>query len=153
MTNATTSQINTGQAVTLYWEARQHGWLHKLWALITRRTFRLLELEETLRQSQLSDSHYAGMKTVDIHRIAGTQGKADAFDAEFNPIKENTRTRWINIMLEKLRGKDLPPVDLVEVNGVYYVRDGHHRISVARTLGQQFIDAEVTVWNLQCRWR
>lgn len=144
--------VSTSQAVTMFWEARQHGWLHKLWAFITRRTFRLLELEDTLRKTWLKESHYAGVKTVDIQQIRGTQGKGDAFDAEFNPIKETSRSRWIGIALQKLRGNDLPPVDLVEVNGVYYVRDGHHRISVARTLGQQFIEAEVTKLCLQPRW-
>jgi hypothetical protein len=42
----------------------------------------------------------------------------------------------------------LPPVVLVQVGDVYFVRDGHHRISVARALGQLDIEAEVTVWHL-----
>jgi hypothetical protein len=41
----------------------------------------------------------------------------------------------------------LPPVQLIEVNGCYFVRDGHHRVSVARMLGQLEIEAEVTVWQ------
>jgi hypothetical protein len=41
----------------------------------------------------------------------------------------------------------LPPVELIQVGDVYFVRDGHHRISVARMMGQDSIDAEVTVWE------
>jgi ParB-like chromosome segregation protein Spo0J len=46
----------------------------------------------------------------------------------------------------------LPPVDLVELDGTYYVRDGHHRISVARSLGQDYIEAEITKMTLSRRW-
>jgi len=45
-------------------------------------------------------------------------------------------------------GTPLPPVELVQVGDVYFVRDGHHRISVARTVGQRDIEAEVTVWHV-----
>ena len=44
----------------------------------------------------------------------------------------------------------LPPVALIQVGHLYFVRDGHHRISVARALGQETIDAEVTVWDVAC---
>ena len=46
-----------------------------------------------------------------------------------------------------LRGIGLPPVELIQIGEVYFVRDGHHRISVAAALGQQEIDAMVTVWH------
>jgi ParB-like chromosome segregation protein Spo0J len=49
----------------------------------------------------------------------------------------------------RLRGINLPPVQLIEVGGRYYVRDGHHRISVAQALGDTFIDAEVTRWQMR----
>lgn len=138
-------------AISMFWQATFQGWLHKIWAMITRRTSRLLELEDTLCCSSLENSHYAGLKTVDINHIRGTQGKADAFDAEFNPIAETTRSRWVGIALQKLRGRELPPVELVKVGDIYFVRDGHHRISVAHMLGQQFIEAEVTVIRLRQR--
>ena len=44
-------------------------------------------------------------------------------------------------------GQHLPPVELIQVGSAFYVRDGHHRISVARVLGQVTIEAEVTVWD------
>jgi hypothetical protein len=46
-----------------------------------------------------------------------------------------------------LAGDPLPPVELIQVGSVYFVRDGHHRISVARAMGQQEIEAVVTVWQ------
>jgi len=44
-------------------------------------------------------------------------------------------------------GLVLPPVQLIQVGADYYVRDGHHRVSVTRALGLDVIEAEVTVWN------
>ena len=55
--------------------------------------------------------------------------------------------RWLGVARAALRGEHLPPVDLIRAGDVYYVRDGHHRISVARALGQREIDARVTVWE------
>jgi hypothetical protein len=48
----------------------------------------------------------------------------------------------------RLKGVTLPPVELIQVGDVYFVRDGHHRISVARAFGQEHVDAEVTVWEV-----
>jgi hypothetical protein len=55
---------------------------------------------------------------------------------------------WLSVAVARQRGKSLPPVKLIQVGDVYYVQDGHHRISVARALGQRDIEAEVTVWQV-----
>jgi hypothetical protein len=143
--------ISPGQAVSLFWSCTFKGWIYRLWARITRRTPRLLDLDETLKSGEIAGSHYVGIKPVDIHEIHGTQGKADAFDDTFHPTGTLTRSRWLSIAKAKLLGRDLPPVDLVLINGIYYVRDGHHRISVSRTLGQDFIDAEITIVKIRQR--
>ena len=142
-------RVATEKPLSMFRQAIFHSQFHQLWAKLTRRCFCLLDLDETLQACPQEASHYAGIKTVDIERIRGTQGKADEFDAEFNPTQERSRVRWMGIALEKLRGRDLPPVELVQVGDVYYVRDGHHRISVSRAMGQSFIDAEVTVIRLR----
>ncbi len=139
------------KAVPLFWRCFQNGLLYRLWARFTHRPARLLELEETLDSAGVKNSHYAGRRAVEIEHIRGTQGKSDDFDATFHPIKESSRSRWLSIAMERLCGRELPPVDLVEVDGVYYVRDGHHRISVARTLGQAYIDAEIISMTLNRR--
>jgi hypothetical protein len=151
MNNSMQIQIDPGSAVKMFWDATFHARLHQFWAFLTRRTFRLLDLDDTLRDAVVTNSHYGGLKTVLIEHIRGTQGKADDFDAEFNPIQERTRSRWLEIAYARLRGRDLPPVELVQVGDVYYVRDGHHRISVSHWMGQSYIDAEITVMQLQRR--
>jgi hypothetical protein len=138
-------RVASDRPVTLFWGAVLQGRLHRLWSSLTRRCACLTDLDELLEKDAIQSSHYAGIKTVNIKNIRGTQGKGEDFDEEFNPISERTRSRWLGIALEKLRGRELPPVELIQVENIYYVRDGHHRISVSRTLGQDFIDAEVTV--------
>jgi hypothetical protein len=141
--------IPTEKPLNMFREAISHSRIHQLWAKLTRRCFCLRDLDEILHTCRVEASHYAGIKTVSIERIQGTQGKADEFDAEFNPIQERSRSRWIGVALEKLRGHDLPPVELVQIDDIYYVRDGHHRISVSRAMGQSYIEAEVTIMRLQ----
>lgn len=87
----------------------------------------------------------AGLRTVQIDTIHGTENRGDEFDVNFYPVKEHIENRWVNVAIAFLRGVALPPVKLIESNGEYYVRDGHHRISVARALGQDSIDAEIIV--------
>lgn len=138
-----------GKPLVMFRKMFAHGSYHRLWAKLTRQRFRLLDLDETMKDHPMEASHYAGLKTVNIDYIRGTQSKSTDFDAEFNPTQERSRTRWISIALEKLRGRDLPPVELIEVDGIYYVRDGHHRVSVSRAMGQAYIDAEVTILQLR----
>ena len=66
---------------------------------------------------------------------------------EFYPVSETVRQRWQRVASALDVGLRLQPVVLIQVGGVYYVRDGHHRISVSRALGLATIVAEVTVWD------
>ncbi len=139
------------QILRLFANVMTKGWWYRLFARLTRRTCRLLQLDEILHSFEVKNSHYGGLHTVDIDRIRGTEGKSDAFDAAFHPLRESSRDRWLRIAREKFNGRALPPVELIDVDGIYYVRDGHHRISVARSLGETCIDAEVIVMDLTRR--
>jgi hypothetical protein len=86
---------------------------------------------------------------VPISQIGGSEGRVGDFDRDFNPLKDYTRRRWLGIAAARERGKVLPPVSLVQVGDVYFVKDGHHRISVARAVGQDAIEARVTAWQVE----
>jgi hypothetical protein len=90
----------------------------------------------------------AGLRTVPIDQIRGSEGRASDFDRDFNPLQERTRDRWVSIATTREQGRVLPPVDLVRVEETYFVRDGHHRISVARALGERAVEARVVVWQV-----
>jgi len=151
MTTLPTPEKTADLALPLFNQAVQRGWLYRLWSGLFRRSPELKELDQTLCCAQVQSSSYAGAYPVEIKQIQGTEGKAADFDGHFHPRREESRSRWLQVAIERLRGRNLPPVELVEVDGIYYVRDGHHRISVARTLGQTWIDAEVIRMSLDQR--
>jgi len=149
MSTSLTQQNNPMEKpLSLFRKAFFHSQLHKLWEKLTHTRSSLIDLDETLKGHPAENSYYGGVKTVSIDHIRGTQGKKNEFDAEFNPTQERSRSRWMDIALQKLRGRELPPVDLIQINDIYYVRDGHHRISVSRAMGQAYIDAEVTIMRI-----
>jgi len=80
-------------------------------------------------------------------QIRGSEGRSREFDAYFRPLQTHTKHRWVNIAVAQQEGQPLPPVELIQIGDVYFVRDGHHRISVAHVLGQEEIEAEVTLWE------
>lgn len=94
-------------------------------------------------------SYYSGVRAVEVKRIFGSEGRTSDFDIDFFPLHEKSRERWIGLAIAHLSNLPLPPVALIEVDNFYFVRDGHHRISVARSFGQSAIDAEVITWNIQ----
>jgi hypothetical protein len=81
--------------------------------------------------------------SVPIRQIKGTLGRSDDFDTSFNPLHERSRSRWVSILTAIMVGHSMPAVELVKVGSDYYVQDGHHRISVARSLGQEAIEAHI----------
>lgn len=81
---------------------------------------------------------------VPVERIVGSVGRSRDFDREFQPVQKHTRSRWESIYVAAVGGVTLPPVELYKVGDCYFVKDGNHRVSVARYLGAQFVDAEVT---------
>ena len=136
------------QAVQLYNNARFQGKLNKVLASLSGRTRHLLNLHKVEAASRVTGRHYAGIQTVRIDRIRGSEGREEDFDTNFYPLHGRSRGRWMSIARAAMEHKGLPPVELIQIGQDYFVRDGHHRISVAHILGQEAIEAEVTVWQV-----
>jgi hypothetical protein len=97
---------------------------------------------------------HRGTRTVPLGQIGGSVGRCSDFDRDFLPAKASVKERWQRIDRAFHRGEELPAVSLYKVGGFYFVLDGHHRISVARYHGVEWIDADVTefragVWSDQ----
>jgi hypothetical protein len=107
----------------------------------------LLILEDALKAESLANRHYAGSAAIPLSAIQGTIDRDGDFDREFRPIQRGTELRWQKVATAMLRGVDLPPVELVKVGEIYFVKDGHHRISVSKALGYSYIDAIVEIWG------
>ena len=87
---------------------------------------------------------YRGTRTVPVAQIGGSVGRCSEFDRDFMPARASSEERWKRIDRAFHRGEELPPVSLYKVGGFYFVVDGHHRVSVARYHGVEWIDAYVT---------
>lgn len=86
---------------------------------------------------------YRGVKTVAIAQIVGSVNRYKDFDRAFLPRQSHTAQRWQKVNRAWYEEVGLPPVLLYQVGDVYFVVDGNHRVSVAREMGQEFIEAEV----------
>jgi hypothetical protein len=104
----------------------------------------VLPYDEVVAALGFVSEHRAGSAVVALDAIVGSVGRARDFDRSFRPTSGRVRSRWEHIAAMARRGESLPPVDLVRIGEIYFVRDGHHRVSVARALGRRDIDAYVT---------
>jgi hypothetical protein len=86
--------------------------------------------------------HYRGMMEIPVERIVGSVDRDSDFDRDFRPLAPHLRDRWISIYL--LAGEaGWPAIRVLKAGEQYYVEDGHNRVSVARRIGMQTIQAEV----------
>jgi hypothetical protein len=105
---------------------------------------KLLSLNDVKEILRPKNETYRGMKAVPINLIVGSEGRYRDFNKYFLPKSDHLRARWERVDEARLKDIILPPIQLYEIGGVYFVRDGNHRVSVARTQGVEIIDAEVT---------
>jgi hypothetical protein len=104
---------------------------------------RLLSFHDVKQILKPKNEVYAGVQTVPIDKIAGSEGRYRDFDSHFLPKTSSLRERWQSVDEARLSDVILPPIQLYEIGGLYFVRDGNHRVSVAKAQGVDFIDAEV----------
>ncbi len=104
----------------------------------------VLPYEEVIEALGFVSESSAGLQVVQLDQIVGSVDRGRDFDRRFRPTSGRSRGRWEQIAAAARRGESFPPVDLVKVGQLYFVRDGHHRVSVARALGRDDIDAYVT---------
>ncbi len=124
-------------------KARKKAMFSRILNILRPSKFDLLSLEEVKKLLSPKIESYKGLETVEIDLIVGSEGRYQDFNKTFLPRHEHLKNRWTNIDKLHLQNINLPPVQLYEVGGVYFVRDGNHRVSVARTQGIEMIDAEV----------
>lgn len=103
----------------------------------------LISFSDIKKMLKPQNETYLGMQTVPVARIVGSEARYQDFDNRFFPKKLHLKTRWEHIDMAHIKDINLPPITLYELGGVYFVRDGNHRVSVAKAKGVEFIDAEV----------
>ena len=104
----------------------------------------LLPLDEVRRRLGAVGQSDGGLKPIPVERIVGSVDRSGDFDRSFGSRKSLSRAR-LGSLRSAFAERELPPIDVYEVGGLYFVSDGHHRVALARERDAHFIDADVTV--------
>lgn len=126
-------------------EQFQHeSWLAQVKSLFSRLTANNNRLDSfsACLPGLLPERHYLGVQEICLAQVTGSVGRSTDFDRSFRPLKAHLRDRWVNLYL-LLQSGAWPPVRVYKVGEQYFVSDGHHRVSVAHSIGMRAIQAEV----------
>jgi hypothetical protein len=123
--------------------ARRQAFWRDLWGRLTGNKRQLLPFDPSRLSLHIEGQRYRGCQVVPLDSIVGSEGRHRDFDGAFYPRHSRTQDRWLRIDQAHYEQVALPPVQLLKVGELYFVRDGHHRASAARARQQGFVDAEV----------
>jgi hypothetical protein len=137
------SDIISEQARSDFQKARFKAFMNRAWATLSGKPTTLLSYDEIKEKLHIGGPIYRGVKTVLVDQIAGSLNRYHEFDNVFLPASDQLADRWQSVNRAFYQEISLPPVVLYKVGLVYFVVDGHHRVSVARQQGQIYIEAEV----------
>jgi hypothetical protein len=104
----------------------------------------ILPFDEVVAALGMIGEQSLGLETIPLGSIVGTVDRTHDFDRGFRPTTPRVRGRWQRIAAAQRRGESFPPISVYRVGDLHFVRDGHHRVSVAKSLGREDIDAYVT---------
>ncbi len=135
-------QINE-QARSDFQRARFKAFMNRVWGAVSGQPSTLLSYDEIKGKLHIGGPIYRGIQTVRVDQIAGSLNRYHEFDRVFLPANDTLADRWQSVNRAFYQEISLPPVVLYKVGQVYFVVDGHHRVSVAREQGQIYIEAEV----------
>ena len=124
--------------------ALRRGFWRSVLNWFNKRNNNLLPFDEVRKVLPIHGQYYAGLHEIQLDKVVGSVARYNDFDRAFLPRQRHIRQRWINIDIAKMTDVVLPPIEVYKIGEIYFVKDGNHRVSVARDKGQVFIDAEVT---------
>ena len=104
----------------------------------------ILPLEEVVEALGRRGERSLGMQTIPLDLIVGTVDRTHGFDRSFRPTSRQGRERWERVARAQRQGEGMPPIQAYKVGEMYFVKDGHHRVSVARAQGRTEIEGYVT---------
>ena len=103
----------------------------------------LIPYDEVRKRIPMRGQHYLGLQQIETDKVVGSVSRFNDFDRAFLPRQTHTRSRWESIDRAYFEDVILPPIDVYKIGDVYFVKDGNHRVSVARERGQVYMDAYV----------
>ena len=107
----------------------------------------ILPFDEVLEALGRTGERNIGVDSIELDSIVGTVDRGRDFDRSFRPTSHRVRQRWEKIAVAMRKGESMPPISVYRIGSMHFVEDGHHRVSVARQMGMDRIDAYVTEVN------
>jgi len=133
--------------VNKFQNARMKAFWEEMLALMRGKPAELMSFEEIRTRLRLSEESYRGLQEIEVAKIVGSVGRYRDFTASFLPKSGKMQERWSRVYAQAHSMVGLPPIEVYKVGDVYFVRDGNHRVSVARQLNIEAIEAHVTELN------
>lgn len=130
-----------------FMKARRHQVLSSLAARLrndAEDVVQSMSFDEVVDALGRKAENYIGTKVIPLDAIVGSVDKVRDFDRRFRPTSAVSRQRWEKLARASRTGEIIPPIDVYQIGDYYFVRDGHHRVSVARSLGVKLIEARIT---------
>jgi len=131
-------------AVQDFSRARRQAVREQFLARLQGKSVDLLSYEEVRQKLRARGSHGLGLKEIPLDAIVGSVGRYTDFTRSFLPLVDKNQERWARIQTKFNGLQGLPPIEVYQIGDAYFVRDGNHRVSVARQMGATHIEAYVT---------
>lgn len=135
--------ISSKQSEDDFYKARNKALFNEIQHFLSPEEVNLISLNDIKQLIKPQNETYIGMKVIPIEKIVGSEGRYKDFDNHFFPKSSFLKSRWEHVDQAAIDSVILPPIKVYEIAGLYFVRDGNHRVSVAKSRGTEFIDAEV----------
>jgi len=144
MSDDSTFNQNYVEGKRAFQNARRKAFWEDIMNLLRGKSPELLSFDDIKTRLRLRQESYKGLQDVPLDRIVGSVGRYRDFSSSFLPKGNSIQERWSRVYAKIHSMEGVPPIELYKVDDVYFVRDGNHRVSVARELGAKTIEAHVT---------
>lgn len=124
--------------------ARSRATLEEIMARLSGKSAQLFCYEDVRQNLRATNATSRGLQEIPTDAIVGSVGRCTDFTRSFLPRKDSDRARWAKVELAMTDLRGLPPIEVYQIDQVYFVLDGNHRVSIARQLGAAYIQAYVT---------
>jgi nucleotide-binding universal stress UspA family protein len=131
-------------AIDDFHKARSLAALKEILARITGDSTQLLSFDDVRKKLKVKGSAEKGLRDIPLDAIVGSVGRYHDFTKDFLPRQDVDETRWARVKMAATGLVGLDPIEVYQIGEVYFVKDGNHRVSVARHLGATHIQAYVT---------
>lgn len=139
-----TNPLDYGQAIEDFRQARRQAAMQQVVARLRGEPAELLSYNDVRKKLKMTGLAEQGIQEIPLAAIVGSVGRSGDYTRDYLPVKDSDQERWAKVKAAFLSPTGVPPISVYKVGDAYFVRDGNHRVSVARQLGNKTIDAYVT---------